>query len=103
MVFYEGIRFAAKPACFLNHSVRMEIEDDDFVGFVGSRFPLAAAHGVRSCLGEDGMAAEDVGGFDGAVGSNNCFDFHAAGDSHFLGQPRISRDYAVDHLAMSLG
>ena len=84
-------------------SVGAEVEDDDFFGLLGRGFPLAFADGVDRGLCENGMSADDRGGLDAAVGCDDGFDPHRAGDSHAARQARISRLRTADKFARALG
>ncbi len=57
-------------------SVRMEIENDDFPGFVRGGFPLTFVHGFDGCLTQHGMASENGGGFNCTVGGDGSFNFY---------------------------
>src|SRR5882762_5196751 len=83
-------------------SVGAEIDDEDFPGLGGGRFPLASADGILGGLGEDGMSTDDGGGVHGAVGSDDGFDADRSGDSHAAGETRVDGLGLGDQFALAL-
>src|ERR1700739_955534 len=84
-------------------SFGMEVENDDFFGFVRSGFPFASVYGIDRGLNEDGMTAKSLGRLYRAVGKDHSLNFDGAGEAHLAGEIGIGGNNLCDDFALGLG
>src|SRR5690348_3374491 len=82
-------------------SLILEVEFDDFRGFLWPRLKFPILQGLSSGLDEQRTAANGPGTFHMTIGFNSDFDFDLAGDVHLPGERRKFRNDAMDDFPLS--